>query len=259
MNPRTAPQTSLVRLNKLLSERGLTSRRKADQLIARGEIQVNGKKVFELGQKVDPSRDRIVVQGKPLKTASEKMYLMLHKPRGVVTTLSDPEGRPTVKDILYKLKTRVYPVGRLDFDSEGLLLLTNDGEFANQVMTPKYGVTKTYLVKTARDLRPTEIQKLLRGVTIVGGKVRALHISRTQVEGSKKSSDGRWWKVIIAEGKNRQIRQMFSKLEVDVLKLRRVAIGRLRLGALPRGEFVFLNEAAAQRVFLLDPAITSPA
>lgn len=248
---------ALVRLNKLLSERGLASRRKADEWIAQGLIQVNGKRVFELGQRVDPSKDRIVVQGKPLKPVQEKMYIMLHKPRGFVTTLSDPQGRPTVIDLLRKLKTRVYPVGRLDYDSEGLLLLTNDGEYANRVMTPKFGVTKTYLVRTVRDLSASQIQKLLRGVSLpASGKVRALHLSRAKVEGAKQSSEGRWWKIIIDEGKNRQIRKMFENLEIDVVKLRRISIGRLKLGRLPRGEFVFLNSAAAESVFLADPALS---
>lgn len=241
-----------IRLNKLLSERGIASRRTADQWISQGRIQINGKKVYELGVQVDPVKDQIVVDGRPIKPPDEKLYLILHKPRGVVTTLSDPEGRPTIRDLIPKLKTRVYPVGRLDWDTEGLLLLTNDGEYANKIMNPKFGVTKTYYVKIQGDLTATEKMKLLRGVSIIGGKVKALQLAKVKVEGAKTSKTNSWWKIIIAEGKNRQIRLMFSKLGHDVLKLRRVSIGGLRLGKLPRGEFRFLSAGACDLVFKQD-------
>jgi 23S rRNA pseudouridine2605 synthase len=217
-------------------------------LIAEGRVIINGKKIFELGIKVDPYQDRITVDGKPLKSKQENVYIMFHKPKGVLTTMSDPLERPTVKEFVEHLDIRVFPVGRLDWDSEGLLILTNDGDYANRIMHPKEEVTKTYLVKLDKQPKPESLQKLLKGVPIVGGRVSARHIEA--VPRSKGSHP--WLKVIISEGKNRQIRQMFEKVGLDVLKLQRVAIGRLRLGILERGEMVFMNETAAERVFLAD-------
>jgi len=209
---------------------------------------VNGKKVYELGVKVDPHTDRIQVAGKPLRKKFEHVYLMFHKPKGVLTTMDDPLERPTIKEFLKSVPTRVFPIGRLDWDSEGLLLLTNDGDFANRVTHPKAEVTKTYLVKV--DGKPTEdkIQKLLNGVTIEGGKVAAKFVEKV-----KRGRDQyEWLKIVITEGKNRQIRQMFEKIGFDVLKLQRVAIGRLRIGNLNKGELVYLNDVAAERVFMPD-------
>jgi 23S rRNA pseudouridine2605 synthase len=217
-------------------------------LIADGQVIVNGKKVYELGVKVDPTKDKVTVSGKPLKSKFERVYIMFHKPKGVLTTMFDPFERPTIKEFVEHLPTRVFPIGRLDWDSEGLLLLTNDGDYANKIMHPKEEVTKTYLVKVDKQVKPEQIQKLLRGVPIVGGRVSAKHIE--SVPRGKGSHP--WLKVIISEGKNRQIRQMFEKVGLDVMKLQRVAIGRLRLGSLERGEMVFLNETAADRVFLAD-------
>jgi 23S rRNA pseudouridine2605 synthase len=173
---------------------------------------------------------------------------MFYKPKGVLTTMEDPLERPTIKEFLEEVPTRVFPVGRLDWDSEGLLLLTNDGEFANRVSHPNAEVTKTYLVKV--DGKPTDeqIKKLLSGVTIVGGKVTAKSVEK--VKRGREQYD--WLKIVITEGKNRQIRQMFEKIGFDVLKLQRVAIGRLRIGNLQRGELVYLNEVAAERVFQPD-------
>lgn len=173
---------------------------------------------------------------------------MFHKPRGVLTTMDDPLERPTIQQYLEEIPTRVFPVGRLDWDSEGLLLLTNDGDYANKVTNPKEEVTKTYLVKVDGQPKPEQLQKLLKGVTIVGGKVAARSIEKVH-RGRDKYA---WLKIVITEGKNRQIRQMFEKIGFDVLKLQRVAIGRLRLGQLERGEMVFLNEVAAARVFMAD-------
>lgn len=241
-----------VRLNKLISDCGVASRRAADRLIEEGLVTVNGKKVYELGIKVNPNTDRVTVEGKALKSGGQKIYAMFHKPKGVLTTMEDPLGRPTVSDYLEKIPFRVFPVGRLDWDSEGLLLLTNDGDFANKVTHPKKEVTKTYLVKLSGQPEPQHIEKLRRGVSIIGGKVSAKHIEKVKQSGEKKSSKYDWYKIIITEGKNRQIRQMFAKIGLDVMKLQRVSIGRLRLGALPVGELVFLNDAAVERIFMAD-------
>jgi len=242
-----------VRLNKLIADSGLASRRHADRMIEEGQITVNGKRVYELGVKVDPQFDKIMVNGKPLrKPLSQKLYLVLNKPTGVLTTMEDPEGRPTVAEYLGDVPVRVFPVGRLDWDSEGMILLTNDGDFANKVMHPKAEVTKTYLVKLSGQPQPYQIEKLRRGVTIVGGKVSAKHVEKINKSGDKKSDKYEWYKIVITEGKNRQIRQMFEKIGFDVMRLQRVAIGRLRIGALKPGELVYLNDVAVQRVFLAD-------
>lgn len=239
-----------VRLNKLIADAGLASRRHADRLIEEGHVTINGKRVFELGVRVDPHTDRVLVDGKPIKAATRKLYYLFNKPKGVLTTLSDPEERPNVSDYLSKVPGRVFPVGRLDWDSEGLMLLTNDGDFANEVMHPRKEVTKTYLVKLDGQPKPEHIQKLLKGVTIVGGKVAARHVERIRRKDGSDQYD--WFKIVITEGKNRQIRRMFEKIGFDVLKLQRVAIGRLRLGSLKRGEMVPLDELDLKRVFQPD-------
>lgn len=245
--------TQRVRLNKLIADSGLASRRHADRMIEEGQVTVNGKRVYELGVKVDPEHDRVLVEGKPLrKPLTQKLYIVMNKPKGVLTTMDDPHERPTIAEYLEGVPSRVFPVGRLDWDSEGMLLLTNDGDFANKVMHPKAEVTKTYLVKLDGQPQPQHIQKLKKGVTIIGGKVSARHIEKIKKSGEKKSDKYDWYKIVITEGKNRQIRQMFAKVGFDVLKLQRVAIGRLRLGALKAGELVFLNDAAVARVFLPD-------
>lgn len=248
--------TQRVRLNKLIADSGLASRRHADRMIEEGAVTVNGKRVYELGIKVDPQSDRIMVEGKPLKKPlTQKLYLVMNKPKGVLTTMDDPHNRPTIAHYLEGVPGRVFPVGRLDWDSEGMLLLTNDGDFANKVMHPKAEVTKTYLVKLDGQPQPHHIEKLKKGVTIVGGRVSARHIEKIKKAGENKSDKYEWYKIVITEGKNRQIRQMFAKVGFDVLKLQRVAIGRLRLGALKTGDLVYLNDVAIERVFQPDDPV----
>ena len=235
-----------TRLNKYLADCGLASRRKADQMIEEGEVQVNGKTVYELGIRIEPGVDRVTVRGKPVKPVTQKIYVIFNKPENVLTTMEDPEGRPTVADFMEKLPVRVFPVGRLDWDTEGLLLLTNDGEFAQKVMHPREEIPKTYMAKL--DGHPTQAQldKLLRGVTIPGGRVKALHVERAKFGDSSKYD---WIKIVIGEGKNRQVKHMFTKIGFDVKKLKRVAIGQLTLGPLQRGEYAFLDAAGIARIF----------
>lgn len=251
---KTSDTAGSVRLNKFLADSGICSRRAADTVIAEGRILVNGKKVFELGIKVDPAGDRITFDGKPVKRVHQKIYLMLHKPKGVLTTLEDELGRPTVANFLGDIAQRVFPVGRLDWDSEGLLLFTNDGDLANKIMQPKSDITKTYLVKV--DGRPEEPQltRLRQGVSIPGGRVKALHVEKiVRKDGSKQYQ---WLKIVISEGKNRQIRYMFEKIGFDVLKLQRIAIGQLKLGNLDKGELTYLDETDLKRIFVKDlPAV----
>lgn len=238
----------LVRLNKYLADCGIGSRRQADKMIEEGQVTVNGKRVYELGVKVDPRDDKVLVNGKPIRQPTMKLYIMFNKPTGVLTTMDDPLERPTIKQYIKKVPLRVFPIGRLDWDSEGLILLTNDGDYAQKVMHPKEEVTKTYLVKLQRAPSSEQIQKLLRGVSIPDGKVAAKSILKI----SRGKEDHPWYKIVITEGKNRQIRYMFEKIGNDVLKLQRVAIGCLRIGSLKKGAFVYLNDVAKDRVFQPD-------
>ena len=258
---RVAPKTSLksapadetVRLNKYLSECGVTSRRGADELIGEGMVLVNGKKVYELGTKVNPATDRITVKGKPVKPPTERIYILFNKPKNVVTTMNDPEGRPSVADFFERLPIRVFPVGRLDWDSEGMILLTNDGEFAQKVNHPSMELLKTYLVKVNGHPGDDQLNRLREGVSIIGGRVAAKGVERIRRGDSDKYD---WIKIMIAEGKNRQIRHMFEKIGFDVIKLQRVAIGRLRMpGTLKRGEYVFLTQAGVDKIFQGDKVV----
>lgn len=241
-------RSQTVRLNKLIADCGIASRREADRLIDEGHVRVNGKKVFEMGTQVNPNSDKVFVNGKPIKPVTMKLYMAFFKPAGVLTTMSDPHDRPNISHYLKDVPVRVFPVGRLDFDSEGLILLTNDGDFAQKITHPKNEVTKTYIVKIQREPTATQIQRLLRGVTIKDGKVAAKSIEKI----NRGTDEHPWYKMVITEGKNRQIRQMFEKINNDVIKLQRVAIGRLRIGALKRGQLVYLNEAIIDRVFMPD-------
>jgi len=235
-----------VRLNRFIAQAGICSRREADHVIASGRVQINGRRVYELGIQIDPETDSVKVDGKPIQAVSKKVYYMFHKPKNVMTTMSDPEGRPCIADYTRRLGIRVYPVGRLDWASEGLLLLTNDGDFANKVMHPRHSVTKTYLVKV--DGHPTEsqLEKLKKGISIIGGKVKARSVSLAQVGESDKY---KWVRIIITEGKNQQVRKMFEKIGFDVLRLRRVAIGQLKLGSLKPGEIKSLSPKQTALLF----------
>jgi len=235
----------LVRLNKFISSAGVASRRKADELTENGKVKVNGKTVYELGSRINPRTDKVTVKGKPIWAKSKKIYLMFNKPERVLTTMNDPEGRPTVGDFIKKKKYRLFPVGRLDWESEGLLLLTNDGDFSNEVMHPKSKITKTYLVKLNGQPTESNLQKLLKGVSIVGGKVKAVSIGRVKRSSSKYD----WIRIGITEGKNRQIRRMFEKIGFDVKKLRRVSIGKLNMGGLKKGEFIELKPSQLEKIF----------
>lgn len=241
-----SPKDSRTRLNKFLADSGVASRRKADEIIASGRVQVNGKTVYELGVRVELGVDRVTVDGKPVKPPTLKLYVIFNKPENVLTTMEDPEGRPTVADYMEQLPVRVFPVGRLDWDTEGMLLLTNDGDFAQRVMHPREEIPKTYLAKLDGQPTDKDLAKLLSGVTIPGGHVKAWHVERAKVGDSKQYD---WIKIVIGEGKNRQVRFMFQKIGFDVKKLKRVAIGQLTLGALQKGEYAFLDEGTLRRIF----------
>ena len=218
------------RLQKILAHAGVASRRAAEQLILAGRVRVNGKVVIELGTKADPEHDSIKLDNKRVGQPEHPVYLVLNKPRGVVTTASDPQGRETVLDLIKGVKARMYPVGRLDYASEGLLLLTNDGEFANRLTAAKNQVPKFYHVKTNRALSPEQEEESRTGVMIEG--------RRTAPAGLKQGRQGvsPWYEVRLIEGRNNQIRLMFRYFGVLVEKLRRVRIGFLDLGLLKPGE-----------------------
>jgi len=216
------------RLQKILAAAGVASRRKAEELIAAGRVSVNGAVVSELGTKADAEKDAICVDGKPLGRAERLVYLMLHKPKGYVTTVSDPEGRPTVMELLGKQPERLYPVGRLDYASEGLLLMTNDGALAQQLTKAASHVPKTYHVKVSG--RPSEqsLQRLRGGVTVALEDGRRVKTSPAKVRLLEDAANP-WFEVVLIEGRNRQIRRMFQHVGHHVEKIRRVQMGTLKL------------------------------
>ncbi len=229
------------RLQKLLAHAGIASRRASEQLILEGRVTVNGAVITELGTKADPERDHIKVDGKRVGGAEHLVYLAMNKPKNCVTTVSDPEGRPTVMDLLRGVKARVYPVGRLDYASEGLLLLTNDGEFAKRITSAANHVTKTYLVKTNGPLTSDQEERFREGVSL-GGK-------KTAPAGLKliKRAENPWYEVRLIEGRQNQIRLMFKNFGRLVEKLRRVRVGFLELGSLPPGKFRHLTPGEVAR------------
>lgn len=230
------------RLQKILSGRGVCSRRKAEEYITAGRVRVNGI-TAKLGDIADPELDEILLDGKPLPSASEYVYIMLHKPRGYVTTLSDEKGRKNAAQLVADCGTRVYPVGRLDMDSEGLLLFTNDGNFANQLMHPKHEVNKTYHV-VVTGYSPENLEKLAQPVTLDGYTIR-----KPEVELLKMMADGRAvLAVTIHEGRNRQVRRMCDLAGMCVMRLIRMSEGTLRLGNLPLGKWRYLTPAEVERL-----------
>ena len=220
----------IERLQKILSSRGVASRRMAEKMIEDGRVSVNGA-VALLGQSADPDQDEILLDGRPLPSGSEYVYILLHKPRGYVTTLSDEKGRKTAAELVADCGTRVYPVGRLDMDSEGLLLFTNDGEFANHLMHPKHEVEKTYLTWLG-DFSDEAVAKLKKPITLDGyllraPKVRVVHPGLLEIT--------------IHEGRNRQVRRMCDAAGMRVTRLKRIREGKLGLGELPLGKWRYLT------------------
>ncbi|MCE5306922.1 MAG: rRNA pseudouridine synthase [Acidobacteriales bacterium] len=229
------------RLQKILAHGGIASRRKAEQYILDGRVTVNGQIVTELGSKADFERDHIKVDGKLLRAPKRLVYIALHKPNNCVTTMDDPEGRATVMEHVRGVHERVYPVGRLDYHSEGLLLLTNDGEFANRITSAANHVTKTYLVKANGHLSREQEQEFRDGIP--------MHGRRTAPAGLKLIKEGAnpWYEVRLVEGRQNQIRVMFKYFGRLVEKLKRVKIGFLELGPLPSGEFRHLTVGEVAR------------
>ena len=219
------------RLQKIIASAGIASRRKAEELIASGAVTVNGHVVTELGTKADLATDRIKVGNKVLKTTQQSVYILVNKPKGYVSTVSDPEGRKTVLDLIGRVNARVYPVGRLDYNSEGLLLLTNDGDLANKLTHASSGVEKTYLVKVSGTPNEESIARLRGGVSIP--EERDPHGDRVRTAPAKirkfREGDNPWYEVTLIEGRNRQIRKMFEEINHHVEKIKRVKYGPLEL------------------------------
>jgi len=247
INPTNARPGEGDRLQKIIAQAGIVSRRKAEEFITAGRVQVNGKIVTELGTRADITKDHIRVDGKLLQGPETQRYYMLNKPRGYVTTVSDPEHRPTVMDLLLNASTgprvRVYPVGRLDYLSEGLLLMTNDGELANRLSKAAAGVEKTYLVKVSGSPSPNALNQLRHGIMIDRGRqdeIRSGRRDRIMTAPAKvravREGDNPWYEVTLIEGRNRQLRKMFEEIGHHVEKIRRIGYGALVLDV-PPGEF----------------------
>lgn len=225
-----------VRLQKYMAENGIASRRKSEELIAAGKVRVNGK-IAAIGDKVDPKHDKVTVSGKRVVKVKKNVYIMLHKPRGFITTMHDEMDRKCVAELIQDVPERVYPVGRLDRESEGLLLLTNDGEFANALTHPSRHVPKTYRVTVRPDVTKEQLAAFENGIEIDGrptlpAEVRVLDKQEGRVV----------LEVVIYEGRNRQIRKMCEALGLEVARLKRTKIGSLKLGMLKQGEYRYLSE-----------------
>ncbi len=240
-SPRTRSDASaqaqgahLERLQKILAHAGIDSRRKCEQLILEGRVQVNGVTVTELGAKADPFRDDITVDLQPIRK-EQPVYILMNKPKGYVTSVKDDEGRPTVMALLQGIPARVYPVGRLDFQSEGLLLMTNDGALAHRLTSPDFHVPKVYWVKVHRMPAPETLNELREGFRLDGRRLKPCHIEVVDKQGNP------WLKVTLTEGKNQQIRRMFEAVGHPVHKLKRVQFGPLVDPRLKPGAWRFLT------------------
>lgn len=238
----TTPDTAGVRLQKFLAAAGIASRREAERLIEGGRVEVNGRVVTVLGTRVDPAKDRVRVDGRAVRGGSPRVYFLLHKPRGFITTASDPEGRPTVLDLLRGVRERVFPVGRLDWNSEGLLILTNDGDLAWRLTHPANHVPKTYRVKVKGIVGAAALEAVRRGLYLDGRRSLPAEASRVS------SQSNSWLEVTLYEGRRNQIRRIFERLGHPVLKLRRVSIGPISDRGLRPGQFRRLDEEEVRRL-----------
>src|SRR6266566_8208795 len=230
------------RLQKIIARAGVTSRRKAEELIVRGLVSVNGRVVTELGSKADTERDHIKVSGKLLTRGLSRVYLLLNKPTGYVSTLRDPEGRPTVVSLLRGVRERVYPVGRLDYHSSGLMLLTNDGELANLLMARASAVPRTYRVKLEGHPEAGDLEKLRRGIVLDGQRTAPARIQALA------DRDKPWYEVTLVEGRYHQVRRMFERIGQGVLKLKRVRVAFLTDEGLTPGQFRHLTPVEIKRL-----------
>lgn len=244
-----------VRLQKLLARAGVASRRAAEELITEGRVRVDGLLVTELGTKVEPRRSRVELDGRRIPL-SASLYLVLHKPRGVVSTMRDPRGRPTVSELLAAVPGRVYPVGRLDFNTSGVLLVTNDGDFAHALMHPRQAVSKTYVVKVRGEMRDRDLEAWRHGVTLEDRKTLPAKVKLLRYERGKT-----WVELTIVEGRYRQVRRMGEASGFPVMRLARLAFAGVTSAGLRPGEWRFLlpDELAALKKQYGVPRRTLPA
>ncbi|MBI3599130.1 MAG: rRNA pseudouridine synthase [Nitrospinae bacterium] len=246
----------LARLQKIISQAGIASRRDAERLILEGRVTINGTAVRELGSKANPIADDIRVDGKKVGRGFSlaKIYILLNKPRGCVTTVSDDRGRPTVIDLLRDIKTKVYPVGRLDFNTEGILLLTNDGDFAYRLAHPSHKIPKTYAVKVTGIPTEKELERLSRGIYLPPplltkeGKKGRYKTSPADVSIGRTTGKNSWLTITIHEGKKRQVRMMCEFIGHPVIKLKRIRYGFLELKGLKTGEYRYLSNGEVKRL-----------
>jgi len=227
----------LERIQKILARAGVASRREAEQMVLEGRVRVNGKVIDQLGFKADPLKDHIKVDGKRLPRPEPKVTFLVHKPRGYLSTVKDPAGRPTVMDLVGKCKWRLYPLGRLDFDSEGLLLLTNDGDLAYHLSHPKFSIPRTYWAKVQEVPNERKLGLLKKGVRLEDGLARA-----HSVQLLRQKEKNSWIQLTVTEGRNHLVKRMLAAIGHPVLKLKRVGFGPLRLGNLPVGQYRALTE-----------------
>lgn len=225
-----------VRLQKYMADSGVAARRKCEEIIASGRVKVNGEKVTEMGVKVDPEKDKITLDGKIIEPLEKEVYFALNKPAGVVTTVSNKHGETTVMDLVKEVDERIFPVGRLDKDTKGLLILTTDGKLANRMMHPRYHLDKTYIVTVKHELPKRSLKYLSKGIVVGGKKTQP-----ASVDLYKKTRRMVRYKMTIREGRKRQIRRMFKAVGDPVVELKRVSIGPVTLGRLPEGEYRPLN------------------
>lgn len=231
------------RLQKLISQAGIASRRAAEELILAGRVMVNGIVVNELGSKADPAFDSISVDGKLVRPVTTHLYILLNKPAGFLTTLDDPKGRQLVTDLLPEIKERVFPVGRLDYNTEGLLLLTNDGDWANKLMHPRHEVEKEYHVRVRGKAHQSQINQLRQGV-MLDNRITA----PAEVQLIKDGEQNDWLSITIHEGRNRQVRRMCEAVSLSVVRLKRIRYGFLELGPLKPGQYRMLSETEAREL-----------
>lgn len=231
-----------VRLQKHLSACGVASRRKAEELILAGAIKVNGQ-LAQLGDKIDPTKDRVTLRGKPVRAVEEKVYLMLNKPRGFVTTMSDEQGRRCVADLVAQAPQHVYPVGRLDRNSEGLLLMTNDGDFANRIMHPRSHISKTYRVTVHPPVTEEQLTRIMAGIPLDGRTTLPC-----EVEILSREEERVVLRFVLYEGRNREIRRLCEEVGLDVIRLKRIAVDTLTLGMLQPGRWRLLTETEVKRL-----------
>ncbi len=236
----TTSSSPNIRLQKVIAQSGLTSRRQAELLMKQGLVTVNGAVVTVMGTCVDPKRDHIKVNGQHLKPAAPDIFIMINKPAGYVSTMKDPQGRPTIADLVEKKSIRTFPVGRLDYDSEGLLLLTNNGDISQACLHPRFHVEKTYLVKIKGHVNASEIQKIEEGLQLEDGLTAPSKLRKI-----RKVSINSWVELTIHEGRNHQVKRMFEAINHPVLKLKRTKFGPLTLGKLPLGNSRHLTDREA--------------